>query len=449
MKGPCAARIDTVLHAIAARNSVVNAYTHVLAERARAEAGALDARGAENPPGPLAGMPYAVKNLFDVAGLPTLAGSKINAGAPPAAVDAVLVQRLRAAGAVLTGTLNMDEYAYGFTTENDHYGPTRNPHDVARSAGGSSGGSGAAVAAGLVPFTLGSDTNGSIRVPASLCGVYGLKPTYGRLPRSGTFPFVSSLDHLGPLADCVTTLAAAYDAMQGPDEADPACAGRPPEPVSPDLDHGIDGLRIAVAGGYFSPETDSQADRAVAQIGGALGVQREILLPEAERARAAAYVITAAEGAQLHLQLLRTRLADFDQLIRPRLLAGSQVPAVWYVRAQRLRRWFHERVMALFREVDVFIAPATPVSARPLGREHFLWHGKTLPLRPNLGMYTQPLSLVGLPVVVVPVDTGDGLPIGVQIVAPPWRENWCMRVARHLEKAAACRAWITDTQGHV
>ncbi len=443
-----AAHIEAVLGAIGARNSACTAYTHVTAERARAEAAALDKRGADETAGPLTGLPYAVKNLFDVAGLRTLAGSKINAENPPAAVDALLVQRLRTAGAVLTGTLNMDEYAYGFTTENSHYGPTRNPHDATRSAGGSSGGSGAAVAAGLVPFTLGSDTNGSIRVPASLCGVYGLKPTYGRLPRSGTFPFVASLDHLGPLADSVSTLAAVYDALQGPHAADPACAQRLAEPVLPTLGDDIDGLRLAVAGGYFCPEPGSQADRAVALVVHALGVQREIQLPDAERARAAAYVITAAEGAQLHLERLRRRPADFDPLTRPRFLAGSQVPAAWYVRAQRVRRWFYERVMALFRDVDVFIAPATPISAQPLGREQFLWQGKTLPLRPNLGMYTQPLSLIGLPVVVVPVDTGDGLPIGVQIVAPPWREDWCMRVARHLEKAVACRAWITDSQAH-
>jgi len=161
--------------------------------------GALPGKaGAALPP--LAGVPYAVKNLFDVQGLTTLAGSRINRDRPPAKQDAVLVARMRAAGAVLLGALNMDEYAYGFTTENTHYGPTRNPHDPSRTAGGSSGGSAAAVAAGLVPIALGSDTNGSIRVPSSLCGIFGLKPTYGRLSRSGTYPFVASLDHLGPFA---------------------------------------------------------------------------------------------------------------------------------------------------------------------------------------------------------------------------------------------------------
>ena len=445
--------IEAVLGTISTRDPICNAYTYVTEQRAREEAAtAVEAWHAGKGRGPLHGMPYAVKNLYDVAGLVTLAGAKINADNPPAREDAVLVRRLRAAGAVLTGTLNMDEYAYGFTTENRHFGATRNPHDLKCSAGGSSGGSGAAVAAGLVPFALASDTNGSIRVPASLCGVYGLKPTYGRLPRAGTYPFVASLDHLGPLADSVATLAAVYDVLQGPCAADPACAQRPLEPASPSLDHDISALRLAVAGGYFRPQADSQADsqadRAVDRIAKALGIERTVDLPEVARARAAAYVITAAEGAQLHLDRLRARAADFDPLTRPRFLAGSQVPASWYVRAQRFRRWFYERVMEIFRETDVFIAPATPIAARPLGTESFLWNGESLRLRPNLGMYTQPLSLIGLPVVVVPVDTGEGLPIGVQIVAPPWREDRCLRVARYLEKAGACRAWIAHGQGH-
>ena len=443
------ADIEAVLGAISTRNPVCNAYTYVTEQRAREEAAAaLEARHSGKARGPLNGIPYAVKNLYDIAGLVTLAGAKINADNPPAQDDAILVRRLRAAGAVLTGTLNMDEYAYGFTTENRHFGSTKNPHDPCRSAGGSSGGSGAAVAAGLVPFALASDTNGSIRVPASLCGVYGLKPTYGRLPRAGAYPFVTSLDHLGPLADSVGMLAAVYDVLQGPCGADPACAQRPLDPVSPSLDHDISGLRLAVAVGYFRPEADSQADRAVDRVAKVLGIERKVALPEVARARAAAYVITAAEGAQLHLDRLRARGADFDPLTRPRFLAGSQVSAAWYVHAQRFRRWFYERVMEIFREVDVFIAPATPIAARPLGTESFLWNGESMRLRPNLGMYTQPLSLIGLPVVVVPVDTGEGLPIGVQIIAPPWREDRCLRVARHLEKVGACRAWIAHGRAH-
>ncbi len=210
------------------RATPINAFTDVLTERALFLAKAHDMNG---PQGPLAGVPFAVKNLFDVEDLPTRAGSRINRGRAPATADAFAIQQLERAGAILVGTLNMGEYAYDFTGENAHDGACRNPHDPARMTGGSSSGSGAAVAAGVVPFTLGSDTNGSIRVPASLCGVFGLKPTYGRLSRAGTFPFVSSLDHIGPLARTVGDLQLAYDAMTGPDPADPVCTGRPTQPA--------------------------------------------------------------------------------------------------------------------------------------------------------------------------------------------------------------------------
>src|SRR6185295_16324013 len=199
---------DAALAQIAARGPAVNAFTTVLDEQARADADRVDAAiAAGRDAGPLAGLPFAVKDLFDVAGITTLAGSKINRERPPARRDAHAVAALRRAGAVLMGALNMDEYTYGFTTENSHYGPVRNPHDPARVAGGSSGGSGAAVGAGLVPLTLGSDTNGSIRVPASFCGVFALKPTYGRLSRAGAAAFANSLDHVGPFAGTVADLA--------------------------------------------------------------------------------------------------------------------------------------------------------------------------------------------------------------------------------------------------
>jgi AtzE family amidohydrolase len=274
--------VRAALERIDARDAELNAFTAVSRERALSEANAVDAaRAAGDALGPLAGVPYAVKNLFDIAGMATLAGSKINAGRAPAAVDATVVRRLREAGAVLVGTLNMDEYAYGFTTENSHYGATRNPHDPARIAGGSSGGSAAAVAGELVPLSLGSDTNGSIRVPASLCGIFGFKPTYGRLSRAGTYPFVASLDHVGPFARSVADLALAYDVMQGPDAADPACAQRPAEPSLALLPHRADGLRIAVAGGYFASNAGPEALDAVARAAQALGATRTVALPEA------------------------------------------------------------------------------------------------------------------------------------------------------------------------
>jgi AtzE family amidohydrolase len=426
---------DTLLD-IEKRDGAYNSFVTLTAERALREAAEIDRTLADGgDPGPLAGVPYAVKNLFDVAGLRTLAGSKINRDHAPAAADAALVQRLRKAGAVLVGTLNMDEYAYGFTTENTHFGPTRNPHDRRHVAGGSSGGSAAAVAAGLVPLTLGSDTNGSIRVPAALCGIFGLKPTYGRLPRTGSAPFVGSLDHVGPFAGTVADLAACYDALQGFDAADPVCADRPAAFASPELESGIDTSRIAVADGHFATGGIDEAHGAVATVAEALGVTRRVTLPEAARARAAAFVITASEGANQHFADLKKRPHDFDPMTRDRLLAGALVPTAWYVQAQRFRRWYRDRVREIFRDVDIVLAPATPCPAPLIGQETMVLGGVETAIRPNLGMFTQPISFIGLPVVSVPVRSPGALPLGVQVIAAPWREIDALRIARALERA--------------
>lgn len=433
--GEASAREITLaaLERIAALDPRINAFTDVTASRALAEAGRVDAdRAAGRPLGPLAGVPYAVKNLFDIAGLPTRAGSRINRELPPASTDGALPQRLSAAGAVLLGGLNMGEYAYDFTGENAHDGACRNPHDTDRMAGGSSSGSGAATAAGFVALALGSDTNGSIRVPSSFCGVFGLKPTYGRLTRDGSFPFCDSLDHLGPFARSVRDLAIAYDAMQGPDPRDRACATRPASPALPTLDGGIAGLRIAVAGGWFATDGMPEAAAAVAAVAAALGADREVEITGAEAGRAAAFVITNVESARLHLANLRARPGDFDPDTRDRFLAGALLPAAWYARAQQARRWYHDAVMRLFREVDVLIAPATPFPAPRVGQKTVAIRGAEVLLRPNIGLFTQPVSAIGLPVCAVPV-TGGALPIGVQVIAAPWREDLCLRVARELE----------------
>ena len=216
---------EASLASIRAHNDKLNCFTRVLEREALAAADTVDRRiAAGGDPGPLAGVPFAAKNLFDIAGVTTLAGSKILAGNPPAAQDATAVERLKRAGAVLVGATNMDEFAYGFVTENAHYGVTRNPHDQSRVAGGSSGGSAASVAAGMVPLSLGSDTNGSIRVPAAFCGVYGLKATYGRISRAGAFLFAASFDHVGPFARSTRDLAVAFDVLHGPDPRDPVCS---------------------------------------------------------------------------------------------------------------------------------------------------------------------------------------------------------------------------------
>ena len=426
--------LEAVLARIGARDGVLNAFTDVIAEPARAKARAIDAAiAAGQSVGPLAGVPFAVKNLFDVQGLVTRAGAKINRDSSPASRDATLIERMEAAGAVLVGALNMGEYAYDFTGENIHDGNSCNPHDTSRMTGGSSGGSGGAVGGRLVPIALGSDTNGSIRVPASFCGIFGLKPTYGRLSRARTFPFVASLDHLGPLARSVEDLAASYDAMQGADADDAACTTRAVEPVMPFLAQGIGGLRVAIAGGHFQQHLFPEAIEAVGRVAKALNATEVVEVPEAARARAAAYVITTTEGASLHLDRLRTRAHDFDPAVRDRLIAGAMVPAPLVDRAQKFRRWYRARVLELFKHVDVLIAPATPCVAPKIGQVNFVLDGVELPVRANIGIHTQPISFIGLPVVAVPVPL-QPMPIGVQLIAAPWREDIVLRVAHALQQ---------------
>ena len=425
------------LEAITRINPHINAWTTVTEERMLAEAENIDTlRREKRPLPPLAGIPYAVKNLFDVAGHTTLAGAELFSQRPPATADSFAVRQLRSAGGLLSGMVNMDAYAYGFTTENTYYGATRNPHDVTRIAGGSSGGSAAAVAAGLVHVSLGTDTNGSIRVPASLCGIYGLKPTFGRLSRAGSHPFVASLDHIGPFARRVSDLASVYDALQGRDTSDGFQAE-----TRPLLDRGLDGLRCAVLGGYFSTWCDSDMRDAVARVAKALDVQETLQFPDAELARSAAFIISASEGGNQYLPALRREPGRFEPHSRERLLAGAMIPSAWYIQAQRFRTQARQAFKALFAQADVLIAPATPRSATQIGEEIMEINGQPLPVRASMGMLTQPISFLGLPVTTVPLRTAQGRPVGLQLIAAPFNEQACLRVARVLEASG-----ITDAR---
>jgi len=432
------ALLESCINRIEATDASVNAFTDKTLSRAFAEADAVDIGRANGQAlGPLAGVPYAVKNLFDIDGVVTLAGSTINRNHAAATADAFLVKQMKAAGAVLVGALNMDEYAYGFTTENTHYGPCHNPHDLSRIAGGSSGGSGAAVAAGQVPITLGSDTNGSIRVPASLCGVWGLKPTFGRLSRRGTYPFVYSIDHLGPIASSLKGLALAYDALQSPDPLDAGCHALSIQQVMPTADQGIEGLRVGVLGGYFHDHASPAAREVVALAAKTLGAKEEVIWPDAALARSAAFIITASEGGSLHLNDLRTRADEFEPLSVDRFMAGALQPADWTIKAHRVRRMYRDKVNELFKHWDILLTPATPVSAPMIGTEWLHINGIQHPARAAIGLLTQPISFAGCPVLAAPMwptQTG-GLPIGVQVIAAPWREDLAFRAAKALERA--------------
>lgn len=434
-EGTISARESTeaALTRIGVKNPGLNAFTEITEARALAEADAVDAaNSSEAALGPLAGVPFAVKNLFDLEGVTTLAGSKLRQTTSPAAADATLVQRLKAAGAITLGALNMGEFAYDFTGENVHYGPSRNPHDQRQMAGGSSGGSGAAVGGGLVPLALGSDTNGSIRVPSAFCGLFGLKPTYGRLSRAGTFPFVDSLDHLGPMARSIADLALAFNVMQGPDPLDPVCNSDAPflDTLSK-LDE-LPPLRIARLGGWFRGQGELGSDEAADKLAKELGAGEDLEIEGAASARAAAFVITNVEGAALHLDDVRKTPELYDPFVRDRLLAGALVPGVHYVHAQRARLRFQQQMAKAFERFDLLVAPTTPMTAPPIGSDTVVLNGSTVPLRANIGIYTQPISFIGLPVVSCPYWSSS-LPYGVQLIAPPWREDFALKAAHYLQ----------------
>lgn len=389
------------------------AVTRVLHERARAEADAVDAMvAAGRDPGPLAGVPYGVKDLFDLAGLPTTAGSTLYADVPPATNDAEAVTRLGAAGAVCMATLNMDEFAYGFATINAAYGTTRNPHDPSRLAGGSSGGSAATVAAGLLAFTLGSDTNGSIRVPASLCGLYGLKPTHGGLPLEGVFPFAESFDDIGPFTRSIADMALVCQVLGGG------------EPVD------REDFRIARLGGRFRENAEADQLSAIDAVAPDAPL---VELPEIARARSAAFIITAFEGGSLHRDALAENAMSFDPQVRDRLIAGALLPDALYEEAQAFRADYRARIEALVTDYDVLLAPATPTFAPPIADPRIVIDGALSPARADLGIHTQPITFTGLPSLAVPLYRPGRLPIGLQLIGGPGREGDLFAFAAKLE----------------
>ncbi|VWX46671.1 AtzE family amidohydrolase [Novosphingobium sp. 9U] len=405
---------ERTLADIARADIGLNAVTRLLPERALKEAAEVDAMvAAGRDPGPLAGVPYGVKDLFDVRGLATTAGSTLYAGAPPATRDAEAVARLRSAGAVLVATLNMDAFAYGFATINAHHGTTLNPHDPARLAGGSSGGSAALVAAGLVPFSLGSDTNGSIRVPASLTGTFGLKPTHGDLPMDGVFPFAASFDDISPFANSTADLHAVWEVL----------AARVVEPRRREF-------RVARLGGRFRQNIDPDQLAAI----DAIAPTAPLLdLPDVARARSAAFIITAYEGGALHRERLAREAMAFDPAVRDRLLAGALLPKRLYLEAQAFRRAYEARIAALVAEFDVLLAPATPCAAPLVEDPRILIDGALSPARADLGIHTQPISFLRLPALSVPLHRPGRLPLGLQLIGRAHREADVFAFAAQLE----------------
>jgi Asp-tRNA(Asn)/Glu-tRNA(Gln) amidotransferase A subunit family amidase len=401
-----------------------NAVVTLDAEGARAQAAALDAELARGEwRGPLHGVAVGVKDLFDVAGLPTRAGSLVLADAPPAAADAAVVARLREAGAVVVAKLHTHEFAFGPTGDAAATGPARNPHDPERITGGSSSGSAAAVAAGHLPLALGTDTGASVRTPAALCGVVGLKPAFGTLSTDGVFPLSETCDHVGVLASDVHAASVAWDVLSRPD----GTGGGIQAP-------GVDGVRVGVpVDGYWralDPALDAAAAAAADRLQARGASVVEVSTPMIEELAATYHAIVGAEAYATHATWLAERPQDYQRVTRERLLPFADQPARAYVDALRTRRRLVREFRAAVADVDVLVLPTTRLRATPIGAETVEVGGAQVPVRPALLALTLPFNLTGWPAVSVPGEVTDGgMPAGVQVVGVRLEERGVLRVA--------------------
>jgi aspartyl-tRNA(Asn)/glutamyl-tRNA(Gln) amidotransferase subunit A len=387
--------------------------------------------------GPLHGIPIALKDLFLTTGVRTTGGSAILRDWVPER-DASVVRYLRAAGAVFLGKLNLHEFAFGATSENPHFGAVRNPHDPERIAGGSSGGSAAAVQARLCFGALGSDTGGSIRCPAALCGIVGLKPTYGRVSRSGVLPLAWSLDHAGPMTRTVTDAAMMLEAIAGHDPDDPTSARRPVPPFTRLVEGGVRGLRLGIPREFFwspvHPEVAARVRGAIQALEREGAVLQEVSLPCMEYAPSVQAAIILAEAAAYHRPRLRTHYAEYGPGVRMRLLQGLFVNGCDYLDAQRGRRLIRREYLRCLEEVDALVTPAVPIPAPRISQEAVDVEGFSAPPQFFLVRNTFVFNLTGLPAVSVPCGLAAGLPVGLQIAGRPWDEATVMRIARAWER---------------
>jgi aspartyl-tRNA(Asn)/glutamyl-tRNA(Gln) amidotransferase subunit A len=420
---------QAAIDAVGAIDQGLCAVTRLLDARALAMARAVDEKVACGiDPGPLAGVPFGVKDLFDVQGLSTTAGAAMRIGAPVAERDAAVVTRMAAAGAVLVATLNMDEFAYGFATDNAHFGLTRNPHDRDRLAGGSSGGSAVAVASGMMPIALGSDTNGSVRIPASLTGCWGLKPAHGSLPMEGVFPFVDSFDDVGVFARSCDDLRLVWQVLGDED------LGTHPVPVR--------GGRL---GGWFARNLTDAMVQSVARVCDAIGDCPLVAPSGVAQARSAAFLMTAMEGGARHLPELRRDAMGFDPATRDRLIAGAGFPHAAYLDACATQARFRAQFARLFERYDVLVAPAVSSIAPRIDEPMIMVDGNAVSARANLGLYTQPISFIGLPVIAAPVRQAAGvLPMGVQLIGRPGGEGALLALAAELERQGVLAAGMAE-----
>ncbi len=450
--------LEAALAVIEAGEPDVHAFNLVTSDEARDAARAVDARvAAGDDPGPLAGVPIAVKDNLCTRGVPTTCSSRILEGWRPP-YDATVVQRLAAAGAVVVGKTNMDEFAMGSSTEHSAFGPTRNPHDTARVPGGSSGGSAAAVAAGFAPLALGSDTGGSIRQPASLCGVVGVKPTYGTVSRYGLVAFASSLDQVGPFAATVADAASLLEVVAGHDPLDSTSIPDVDVRVVDHLDDGVDGMRVGLitelVGEGVAPDVARRVQAAGEALSAAGATVEEVSLPALTYGLSAYYLIAPAEassnlarfdGVRYGLRvdapttnemMVATRTAGFGDEVKRRIMLGTYALSAgyydaYYGKAQKVRTLICDEFARAYERFDVLLSPTAPTTAFAFGAND------ADPLTMYLNdICTIPSNLAGHPAASVPFGTGDdGMPVGVQVLAPTLGEVAMFRAAAVLEGA--------------
>ncbi len=430
--------VEYYLDRIERHDGEINSYISVRGEEALADAVALEKRAPADR-GPLWGVPVAVKDVIDVEGTVTTCGSYVTEGAWPAERDAGVVAGLRDAGAIVLGKLNTHEYAYGAMTTSPRFGSGHNPWATDRIVGGSSGGSGACSAARLAAGTLGTDTAGSVRIPASFNGVTGLRPTTGRVSNRGVFPVSFTYDTVGPLAPSAEDCALLLTAMAGHDPEDPSTADVPVPTYERELGGGIEGLRVGVVRSLLDGDIDARIADAVAagidELRG-LGAQvRDVSMPMIEHFGTIQQATQFADATQVHAPTMRTNLDAYGPDVRARLLTGLFIPSTVYAAGQRARRVAYETMRKAFGDVDVLCAPTMPVLPPRIGEDTVELNGRTTLYRLTIIPYNSPWSLVGLPVLSVPCGFVDGMPVGMALIAWRFAESTLFRAGHTYQQA--------------
>lgn len=430
---------NSVLSQVEKYNKSLNTYLSIYAEEARGDAKKAEKEISQGIyRGSLHGIPMGIKDNIYFKDKITTMGSKIHKNFKPA-YDATVIKRLRHAGVIFTGKLNMHEYALGVTTDNPHFGPCRNPWDPNKIAGGSSGGPGAAIAAGMSVASLGSDTSGSINIPSAFCGIVGLKPTYGKVSKYGCFPEAWSLDHIGPMSKTVSDAATILSHIEGFDENDPSSIKTSPVNYQAHLKTDISGMVIGINEDYFFKDVDKlveQTVRRVVKVLEGMGARIETVdIPALEHAEYALMVTDFSELGTVHHNNIKTRPQDYGEDVRVLIEAGQMFSAVDYLQAQQIRRKLKSDFKKAFQKVDVLLAPSTPAPTPDIGSEFVYINGNEVNLLDNLTRFTGPVNLAGLPSLILPCGFREGMPVGMQLIGPAFEEGKILKIGYAYERS--------------